>query len=259
MEPSTPVAPAVVALEQQQQELVSIIDALDDAQWRAATCCEGWNVTDVVLHLAQTNELAVGSLEDRFTETAAALMPSAAPPTGGSVDDGVSAMVAAEPNRDPAAVRARFHDAAARLRAAFAATDLHTRVRWVAGTLSARTLAATRLAETWIHTTDVAGAVGVTLIPDDRLEHVARLAWRTLPYAFSRAGRTMTGPVEFTLTAPSGALWRFTPDEPTATVVTGDGVELCLVAGRRLDPAATSLRAEGPDAAAVLELVRTYA
>ncbi len=43
------------------------------------------------------------------------------------------------------------------------------------------------------------------------------------------------------------------------TTVRGEGAELCLVAARRLTPAETSLRAEGPDADAVLELVRTYA
>jgi hypothetical protein len=47
------------------------------------------------------------------------------------------------------------------------------------------------------------------------------------------------------------------------TTVRGDAVEFCLVAGRvagrRLDPAKTSLVADGPDATAVLALVRTYA
>jgi hypothetical protein len=42
-------------------------------------------------------------------------------------------------------------------------------------------------------------------------------------------------------------------------VVRGDGVELCLVAARRVDPVGTGLTATGPDADAVLELVRTYA
>jgi hypothetical protein len=43
------------------------------------------------------------------------------------------------------------------------------------------------------------------------------------------------------------------------TVVAGDGVELCRVAARRIDPEDTGLKATGPDAEAVLELVRTYA
>jgi hypothetical protein len=41
--------------------------------------------------------------------------------------------------------------------------------------------------------------------------------------------------------------------------VTGSGEAWCLVAARRLKAAETELRADGPDAEAVLELVRTYA
>ena len=78
-------------------------------------------------------------------------------------------------------------------------------------------------------------------------------------YAFARAGSRLSGPVAFELRGPDGASWSFVPDAPAATVIRGDGVELCLVAGRRLPAAASSLSGEGPDAAAVLELVRTYA
>ena len=42
-------------------------------------------------------------------------------------------------------------------------------------------------------------------------------------------------------------------------VLEGAGAELCLVAARRVDPADTRLHATGPDAQAVLDLVRTYA
>ena len=58
---------------------------------------------------------------------------------------------------------------------------------------------------------------------------------------------------------PTGTEWRFTPDQPLRTTISGDGVELCLVAARRVDPGQTSLTGDGPDATAVLELVRTYA
>ena len=88
---------------------------------------------------------------------------------------------------------------------------------------------------------------------------IARLAWRTLPYAFQKAGRTLSGPVAFELVGPDGDAWTFRPDEPAATTVRGPGVDLCNVAGRRAAPDDTALVAEGPDGAAVLELVRTYA
>lgn len=75
------------------------------------------------------------------------------------------------------------------------ACDPRRRLPWAVGELPARTLATTRLAVTWIHTGDVAWALGVDLAPTERLWHVARLAWRTLPYAFGRSGQTLRGTV----------------------------------------------------------------
>ena len=57
----------------------------------------------------------------------------------------------------------------------------------------------------------------------------------------------------------AGGHWDFEPNGEPVTVVEGDGFELCLVAARRISPKDTALKATGPDADAVLELVRTYA
>ena len=84
----------------------------------------------------------------------------------GSVDDGAALMVERSAGPPSSELLARWSTGAARLLHALDAMDLSTRVTWVAGELSARTLATTRLAETWIHTGDVAGALGVTLAPD---------------------------------------------------------------------------------------------
>ena len=237
----------VTALADQQAELSALLVGLDEPGWQRPSRCEGWTVADVVLHLAQTNEMAVASARGRFAEAMSELAGGLAPAS--SVDDGADLMVARERGMPP------WEDLAKVLRAC----DPGRRVVWVAGELSARTLATTRLAETWIHTGDVAAAVGRVLIPTDRLWHVARLACRTLPYAFARAGRELTGPVAFELRGPDGGAWDFVPDSLPLTTIRGDGTELCLVAARRVDPRDTRLRGEGPDAAAVLELVRTYA
>ena len=108
------------------------------------------------------------------------------------------------------------------------------------------------------HTGDIAAAVDVELAPTDRIVHIARLAWRTLPYAFAQDGGALAGPVAFDLGAPSGETWAFVEGEPTTTIV-GPAIELCAVAARRVDPASTALVAKGPDGADVLRLVRTYA
>jgi uncharacterized protein (TIGR03084 family) len=251
------VDPVLAALAGQHAELSSLIAPIGDDDWRRPTPCAGWDVADVVVHLAQSDELAIGSLEGRFDERLAALADGLGP--AGSVDEGVDRMVARERGQPGAVVRERWETTTATLRRLLEGADPGTRVTWIAGELTVRTLATTRLAEAWIHSGDVAAALGVTLAPTDRLFHVARLAWRTLPYALGRDGRTLAGPVAFELRAPDGSSWDFVPDEPPATVVRGDAHELCLVAGRRVDARDTSLQAEGPDAEAVLRLVRTYA
>jgi uncharacterized protein (TIGR03084 family) len=248
------------ALAEQQEALTDLLVTLDAAEWAQPSRCEGWSVADVVLHLAQTNEMALASVEGRFTEEVERL--TAGLGQAADVDEGAELMVARERGGPPAAVFDRWRTGAVALRRALDAVDPHTRVTWVAGELSARTLATTRLAETWIHGDDIGVPLGRPLPPADRLRHVAHLAWRTLPYAFARAGRTLSGPVAFVLRGPGGEAWEFGPEGGTdqaPTVVRGDGVELCLVAARRADAADTGLVAEGPDGAAVLELVRTYA
>jgi uncharacterized protein (TIGR03084 family) len=243
----------LAALAEQHAELAGILPT-DEPGWRRPTPCEGWAVADVVLHLTQTDELAVASVDGRWGDRTGGFGG------GATVDDAADAMVAAHRGESGAVVGERWRAGADALRAALAGCDPHARVPWVAGRLSARTLTTTRLAEAWIHTGDVAAGTGVTLEPTDRLRHIARLAWRTLPYAFSRADRTLTGPVAFVLTGPSGEEWALEPDDgPAVTTIRGDATELCLVAGRRVDPTATGLRGEGPDADAVLALVRTYA
>ncbi len=195
----------ITALTEQHAELDALLQRLDDAGWRLPTRCVGWTVADVVLHLAQTDEMALGSAQGRFAEQVEVLTRGLEPPT--DVDAGAAAMVARERGVPPDALLERWRTSAAALRDVLAAADPHARVDWVVGQLSIRTLATTRLAECWIHTGDVAGAMGELQEPTDREEHIARLAWRTLPYAFARDGRELAGPVAFDLRAPSGARW----------------------------------------------------
>jgi hypothetical protein len=69
----------------------------------------------------------------------------------------------------------------------------------------------------------------------------------------------MNGPVALELIGPNGEQWCFDPDRPALTTIRGSAAEFCDVAARRVASAETDLVATGPDAAAVLRLVRTYA
>jgi uncharacterized protein (TIGR03084 family) len=248
-------------LAEQTDELDGLLAGLDEAGWALPSGCPEWTISDVVLHLAQTDEMAAASAEHRFTDAAAAFgRRAASAPAGATVDDLAGLAVAAERGGRPGReVYERWRAASAAQAKALAAHEPSARLTWLAGELSALTLATTRLAELWIHTGDVAVGLGRDLAPTGRLRPIARLAWRTLPYAFRRAGKVLSGPVAVELTAPDGSRWAFTPDEPPSTTVTGPAHDFCRVAARRMAPAGSALSATGPDAELVLELVRTFA
>ena len=249
--------PVVSDLAEQHAELRGILVGLSPAEWRSPTRCEGWDVSDVVVHLAQTDEIAIGSAEGRYEEVLAKLAEGVGAAT--SVDDGVARMVARERGLPPAQLLARWSGAASILVDVLDGMDLSQRVMWVTGELSARSMATTRLAETWIHSGDIAEAVSRPLVPAERLWNIVRLAWRTLPYAFTSVGKTLSGPVSFHLTSPSGEPWDFDEEAEALTVISGPAADLCAVASRRVDASETGLSGEGPDAKDVLELIRTYA
>jgi uncharacterized protein (TIGR03084 family) len=252
------VADILIALASQHAELAELIDGCTNDDWERPTRCEGWDVAAVVVHLAQTDELATTSVHGDLDRARHGFLGNRERQTV-SVDDAAAAQVDADRGAGGDAIRQRWHEASQAMRAAVDAADPHQRVTWISGQLSVQTLATTRLSECWIHTGDIASALGIELRPTDRLRHIARLAWRTLPYAFERADAAMHGPVALDLVGPNGEPWRFDPNAPALTTIRGSAAEFCEVAARRIDPGATDLVGNGPDAATVLRLVRTYA
>ena len=210
----------------------------------------------MLLHLAQTNEMAVASVEGRLSEFVDEVASSL--PQTGSIDEWAGALVDLE-RSTPEAARDRWLTSATAQYEAFAGCDPTARVLWVAGELAARTLATTRLTETWIHAVDAIVAFGPPPAPTDRLWHTARLVWRTVPYALGQEGLAAAGPVAFALDAPDGSTWTFGDPDEAATTITGTALDLCTVAGQRGSAAGTSLAGDGPDADAVLRLMRTFA
>ena len=251
-------ADILIALTSQHAELARVIDGCTDDDWERPTRCEGWDVAAVLLHLAQTDEFATASAQRELDLFHHGFLGNRKRQTV-SVDDAAAAQVDADRAAGGDAIRQRWYDASQAMRAAFNAGDPHQRVTWISGQFSLRTLATTRLSECWIHTGDIASALGIELQSTDRLRHIAWLAWRTLPYAFQRADTAMNGPVALDLIGPNGEHWRFDPDRPALTTIRGSAAEFCEVAARRVDSDATDLVGDGPDAAAVLRLVRTYA
>jgi uncharacterized protein (TIGR03084 family) len=244
-------------LAAEQERLEKILLGLDEAQWTSPSGAEGWTVADVVLHLAQSEEMVQASASHgdvRFGLGAVA---------GDTVDERAAEAVRAE-RAAPAEVFGRWQRARWAALAALRDAGPDEPMEWVAGPLKPATLATTRLAEHWAHGLDITGPLGIDFPDTERLRHVAWLAHRTLPYALSLAGEPPAA-VRCELTAPNGSdIWRFGPPD-AESAITGPAGDFCRVAAQRLepvnpdDPAGSALRASGPHGATAVRLLRTYA
>ena len=237
-------------LEAEYARLDGILEALDDGAWRSPSAAAGWTVADVVLHLAQSEELAIASLTGPDVERSIATEAR-------GVDDSAAERVAAE-RAEPAAVFERWRTSSTAVIAALRSTDPDRLVPWVGGSLKPSTLATTRLAEHWAHGLDIVGPLGIDFPDTDRLRNIAWLGHRTLPYSFQLAGEEAQ-PVFCELTAPGGTgVWQFGPPDAPSTI-RGDAGAFCRVGAQRLRPEESGLETSGPFGRAALGVLRNYA
>jgi uncharacterized protein (TIGR03084 family) len=256
-------------LEAEQDRLADILAGLSAAQWATSSLAAGWTVRDVVLHLAQGEEMAVARLSGGRN-------PAAHDPAQGqhgqedqedqdgqdgrAVEQIMAALVEADPATPAQALR-RWQQARGPAMDLLRAADPQRRIEWAAAPLKPAALATTRLAEHWTHGLDVTGPLDIDFPDTARLRHVAWLAHRMLPYAYGLAGQP-AAEIRAELTAPDGTTtWEFGPPG-AASAITGDAGVFCRVAAQRLpaaEAAKAGLRTSGPDGARALALIRTYA
>jgi len=244
------------ALEQEYAALESMLDGLDDADWSQPSLCEGWTVSDVVLHLAQTEEglvasLGAGVVGESFRDAGARRGLD-------TVDAVAETMIVAEADIPWAA---RFDRWKVARRTAFAGlreADPQRTLTWATNPLKPRTLATTRLSEHWIHANDIAQPLRIDYPDTSRLWHIARLAHRTIPYAYRRENLGSPPAVRVELISPDDDSWVFGGEADV--VITGTASEFVRIAARRLDPSdARTVVSIGEKGAEVLSVVRTYA
>ena len=252
----------------EQQQLDQFLQTLRTRQWTTATPAIGWDIQDIVSHLAYTEALAAEVLDQGQERLDAENITD--------LDEWTERGVVKGRGRRHQEIiewwrfgRADVVEALSRMQA----TD---RVPWLHGDMSARTFATTRLMETWAHGLDVKAAILGRIVPHDeppnleedeepdpladtaRLLHIALLGQRTLPFAFAEAGVEFPEQgIRIEVMGPLYAAWRFGPEE-TDQVIKGMAGDWCRVVVQRQEPGDTGLKAVGEYAEKALELARVY-
>jgi uncharacterized protein (TIGR03084 family) len=237
-------------LEAEEDRLEVVLNALDTPGWLTASAAVGWTITDVVLHLALTEEAVVLSASGA---SGSAAIWSREP---GTLDEVMDRWVRAE-SAGPELVFQRWQRARRATLTTLRQADPKRPVPWAAAPLKPKALATTRLAEHWAHGLDITEPLGVPFPDTARLRHIAWLAHRSLPYAFSLIGE-QPHDVFCELVSPDGAIWRYGPSEAASTI-SGPAGAFCRVGARRLPPDKSGLVAHGPHGAAALHALRNYA
>jgi uncharacterized protein (TIGR03084 family) len=212
-------------------------------------------VADVVLHLAQTEEMVVASARGQGFGFGLGSGERAGKDAE-TLDEAIDRVVRAD-RAAPPEIFERWRTARRAAVAALREADPAQRLPWVAAPLKPTTLATTRLAEHWAHGLDISGPLDIPFPDTDRLRHIAWLAQGSLPYAFTLVGEEPQD-VFCELTAPDGGSWRYgSPDADSA--ITGSAGAFCRVGAQRLAPEDSGLVASGPHGPAALRVLRNYA
>jgi uncharacterized protein (TIGR03084 family) len=239
-------------LEAEHRVLHDLLAGISDDDWLRPTPAWQWDVRDTVAHLADTDEMAMatmhglpGSLSERSAVSAAG-------------EDVTYAGVLKGRRMRGADVFAWWERTTTTERAALRAHDPSERVPWGIG-MSAPAFVTARMMESWAHALDVHAALGVEPVDTMRLAHVAWLATRALPYAFTVAGIEQPAvPLYVELTLPDGSPWTMGPAD-AADRITGPAGQYCRIFVQRLAPQdARDVVAEGDAALLTLSVARAY-
>jgi uncharacterized protein (TIGR03084 family) len=233
--------------------LDAAVAPLDVAGWRTLTPAEGWDIATTIVHLAWTDECAIAAGTDKQAWDALVLRAIDNP--NGFVDDQAFAGAKAS----AAEILARWQATRPALVAMLREYPEGEKLPWYGPPMSPTSMGTARFMETWAHALDVYDALGISREPTDRIRHIAHLGVRTRNFAFGV--HELEPPSEefrVVLTAPSGEVWAWGPDDAAQTV-TGPAYDFCLLVTQRRHRDDLELVATGPDADRWLDIAQAFA
>jgi uncharacterized protein (TIGR03084 family) len=244
------VAELAEELRAEQDALDDVVAGLPEVRWNAPTPSPGWAVRDQIGHLTYFDGTAALAITDpdAFRASMEELLSS-------GDGDGVTLHRHLPHTELLEAWRAN------RVELAKAAAGLADgdRVPWYGPSMGAKSFLTARLMETWAHGQDVVDALGAERPVTDRLRHISQLGFITRGWTYVNRGEAQPpGDVRLELTAPSGDVWRYGPDD-AADVARGPALDFCLVVTQRRHVDDTALVVEGAAARDWLEKAQAFA
>jgi uncharacterized protein (TIGR03084 family) len=248
----------------QLRTAVADLDGSDDGGWTTPVPAEGWTIATTVAHLLWTDEVAV-------------LAARAAIPEGKEAWDEVVLQAIADPNGyvdtaafelaqlPPSELLARWDAGRVALGSALREVPDGQKMPWFGPPMSPTSMATARFMETWAHALDVydalvsAGAIAERPAVTDRIKQVAHLGVRTRNYSFAQ--QQLEPPAEefrIELTAPSGELWTWGPEDAAQRVM-GSAYDFCQLVTQRIHRDDTDVVTVGADAERWLTIAQAFA
>ena len=237
-------------LQAEHTALDAVVADISEGMWTTATPAEGWDVKDTIVHLIQADVAARLAVDDPdgFVDAKAKIISGAGLEFFASTND-----------RSGSEILTLWRDERAKMLTAFRSRGPKDRIPWFGPDMSTLSFATARLMETWSHGQDIADTVGSPWAATDRLRHVCHIGVTTRGWSYKvRSMEYPGGDVYLALTAPSGEIWTWGPEDATDRII-GSAEEFALVATQRRQPSSTSLVTQGDLAAEWLSIAQAFA
>ena len=193
--------------------LSSVVEDLTEDQWRAPTVAEGWDSHETILHLGATDWICYLTLVNPklFVDIRTQLSKGET-----SVHKAVGPHVRGLQGRE---LWEWFLTGRSEMLRALGDTDPKARITWLGPDIGARSLATSRLLETWTHSHDLADSFGIQYPRTNRLRHIAHIGVVTREFSYVNQGLTPPKePVRVELVSPNGDQWFWGPDDASNKV-----------------------------------------
>jgi uncharacterized protein (TIGR03084 family) len=214
-------------LRAEHESLDAVVANLNEKQWMIMTPSPGWNIKDQIRHLAYFDDRAAlaATDADSFAKHIQEVMSD--------LSAFIKMLDTVGKDMPIPKLMEWWRRERNKMLGAYAGLGRKDRLPWYGPPMSALSHATARLMETWAHGQDVFDALRLKRTNTDRLRHVAHLGVTTFGWSYANRGLPVPQtPVRVELTAPSGIVWTWGPEDGSDKI-SGPAEDFCLVVAQR--------------------------